>query len=155
MVLAGGRAYYAMARDGLFFRRAGDLNRARVPGMALVMQAAWTIFLILIRTYDPSTRAFGNLYSDLLSYVVSAALIFYNLTIAGVFILRKRNPSAERPYRAFGYPVVPALYILGAAVILVMLLLYQPSTTVPGLVIVILGVPAYLAFQRFSKAGAD
>jgi len=151
MVLAGGRAYYAMARDGLFFRRAGDLNRARVPGAALIMQAGWTVFLILIRTYDPSTSAFGNLFSDLLSYVISAALIFYILTIAGVFILRKRNPAAERPYRAFGYPVIPALYILGAAVILVMLLLYQPSTTVPGLIIVILGVPAYLAFQRFSR----
>jgi len=152
MVLAGGRAYYAMAKDGLFFRQAAGINRAHVPGAALIMQAAWTIFLILIRTYDPASGAFGNLFSDLLSYVISAALIFYILTIAGVFILRKRRPDAERPYRAFGYPVIPALYILGAVVILIMLLIYQPATTLPGLAIVILGVPAYVAFRRFSAS---
>ena len=144
MILSGARAYFAMARDGLFFRRAAKLNRAHVPGAALAMQAAWTVLLILVRTYDPSTSAFGNLFSDLLNYVISAALIFYILTIGGVFVLRHRRPEVERPYRAFGYPLVPALYILGAAVILIMLFLYQPSTTLPGLVIVLLGVPVYL-----------
>jgi APA family basic amino acid/polyamine antiporter len=148
MVLAGARAYYAMACDKLFFRRAAKLNGAHVPGSALVMQGAWTGVLVLARTYDPAQNKFGNLYSNLLDYVISAALIFYILTIAGVFILRKRNPNAERPYRAFGYPVVPALYIAGAGFILLILFLYQPATTLPGLVIVLLGLPVYYAFRR-------
>jgi APA family basic amino acid/polyamine antiporter len=151
MVLAGARAYFAMARDGLFFRRAAIVNRAHVPGAALVMQGAWAGILVLLRTYDPGTGAYGNLYSDLLNYVISAALIFYILTIGGVFALRRRLPGAERPYRAFGYPVVPGLYIAGALVILVMLFLYRASTTVPGLVIVLLGVPVYAAFKRWSS----
>ncbi len=149
MVLSGARAYYAMACDKLFFRRAAQLNRAHVPAAALILQGAWTGVLVLARTYDPSQQKFGNLFSDLLDYVISAALIFYILTIAGVFILRKRNPNAERPYRAFGYPVVPALYILGAAFILIILFLYQPATTLPGIAIVLLGVPVYYAFKRF------
>jgi len=149
MVLAGARAYYAMARDGLFFRPAAVVNRARVPGTALVMQGAWAAVLVLLRTYDPATGAYGNLYSDLLNYVISAALIFYILTIGGVFLLRRRLPNVERPYRAFGYPVVPALYIIGAVVILVLLFLYRASTTIPGLVIVLLGVPVYAAFMRW------
>ena len=152
MVLAGARAYFAMARDGLFFRRAAIVNRAHVPGAALVMQGAWAGILVLLRTYDPGTGAYGNLYSDLLNYVISAALIFYILTIGGVFVLRRRLPGAERPYRAFGYPVVPGLYIAGALVILVMLFLYRASTTVPGLVIVLLGVPVYAAFKRWSRS---
>ncbi len=151
MVLAGARAYYAMACDRLFFRRAATLNRAHVPGAALVLQGIWTAVLVLPRTYNPSTHTFGNLYSNLLDYVISAALLFYILTIAGVFILRKRNPDAERPYRAFGYPLVPALYILGAAFILLVLLTYQPSTTWPGLAIVLLGLPVYYAFRKTAE----
>ncbi len=152
MVLSGARAYYAMARDGLFFRRAANINRAHVPGAALAMQGAWAMILVLIRTYDPATGVYGNLYSNLLDYVISAALIFYILTIASVFVLRRKRPDAERPYRAFGYPVVPALYIVGALVILVTLFLYRPSTTIPGLVIVLTGVPVYAAFRRFGRA---
>src|SRR5579883_132935 len=151
MVLSGARAYYAMARDGLFFRRAAQVNRAHVPGAALAMQGAWAMLLVLIRTYDPATGAYGNLYSNLLDYVISAALIFYILTIASVFVLRRRRPEVERPYRAFGYPVVPALYIVGAAVILTMLFIYRPSTTVPGLVIVLLGVPVYVTLRRLNR----
>ena len=151
LVLSGARAYYAMARDGLFFRRAAVVNRAQVPGAALAMQGAWAAVLVLLRTYDPATGAYGNLYSNLLDYVISAALIFYILTITGVFLLRRRLPDAERPYRAFGYPVVPALYIAGAVVILVMLFLYRASTTIPGLVIVLLGLPVYAAFKRWSR----
>jgi APA family basic amino acid/polyamine antiporter len=151
LVLAGARAYFAMARDGLFFRRASVVNRAHVPGAALVMQGAWAGILVLLRTFDPATGAYGNLYSDLLNYVISAALIFYILTIGGVFVLRRRLPGAERPYRAFGYPIVPGLYIAGGLVILVMLFVYRASTTVPGLVIVLLGVPVYAAFKRWSK----
>jgi APA family basic amino acid/polyamine antiporter len=144
LILAGARAYYAMARDGLFFQRAGRLNAARVPAWGLVLQGLWTGFLVLPRVFNPQTGAYGNLYGDLLEYVISAALIFYILTIAGIFRLRRTRPDAERPYRAFGYPVVPVLYILGAATILLVLFVYRPSTTWPGLAIVLLGLPVYL-----------
>ena len=148
MVLAGGRAFFAMAQDGLFFRRAASINKAYVPGAALLFQAIWTSVLVLPRTYNPATRSYGNLYSNLLDYVISSALIFYILTIAGVFVLRLRRPAAERPYRAFGYPLVPALYIMGAAVILALLFAYRASTTLPGLAIVLFGVPVYFLFRR-------
>jgi len=148
MVLAGARAFFAMAQDNLFFRAAKNINKARVPGVALILQAAWTTFLVLPRTYDPATGKFGNLYGNLLDYVISAALIFYILTIAAVFVLRKRRPHEERPYRAFGYPFVPALYIAGASVILILLFAYRASTTVPGLVIVLIGLPVYFFLRR-------
>jgi APA family basic amino acid/polyamine antiporter len=147
LILAGARAYYAMARDGLFFRSAGRLNEAKVPAWALGLQGVWAAFLVLPRTYNPATSTYGNLYGNLLDYVVSAALIFYILTIAGIFRLRQTRPQAERPYRAFGYPVVPALYIAGAATILLVLFVYRTATTWPGLVIVMLGVPVYLLWK--------
>jgi APA family basic amino acid/polyamine antiporter len=143
LILSGARAYFAMARDRLFFAQAGELNAQRVPGWALVIQGVWAALLVLPRTYNPEAKTYGNLYSNLLDYVVSAALVFYILTIAGIFRLRITQPQAERPYRAFGYPVVPAIYILGAATILGVLFLYRPATTYPGLVIVLLGVPVY------------
>jgi APA family basic amino acid/polyamine antiporter len=152
LILAGARAYYAMARDGLFFRSAGQLNDARVPAFALVLQGIWAAFLVLPRTYTPATRSYGNLYGNLLDYVVSAALIFYILTIAGVFRLRRTRPDAERPYRTFGYPVVPALYIVGAAMILLVLFTYRTATTWPGLVIVLLGVPVYFLWGRQARS---
>jgi APA family basic amino acid/polyamine antiporter len=152
MLMSGARAYYAMARDGLFFPKAAKLNRAHVPGHSLAMQCAWAALLVVIRTYDPSTREYGNLYSNLLDYVVSAALLFYILTIAGLFRLRKLRPDADRPYRALGYPVIPVLYLLGAVTILVVLLVYRPLTTLPGMVIVLLGVPVFLAFRRTARA---
>jgi APA family basic amino acid/polyamine antiporter len=111
------------------------------------MQGVWGAFLILVRTYDPQAHKFGNLYSNLLDYVISAALIFYILTIAGIFRLRRLRPNAERPYKAFGYPIVPALYIASAGVILVVLFIYRPATTFPGLVIVLLGIPVYVLFR--------
>jgi APA family basic amino acid/polyamine antiporter len=152
LIMAGARAYYAMARDGLFFLSAGRLNDAKVPSWGLVLQGVWAGFLVLPRTYNPATRTYGNVYSNLLDYVISAALVFYILTIAGVFRLRRTRPDAERPYRAFGYPVVPALYILGAATILVVLLVYRPATTWPGFVIVGLGLPVYFAWhKRFAR----
>ena len=148
LILAGARAYYAMARDGLFFKRVGDLNQAKVPSAGLVLQGLWSVLLVLPRTYDPATGRYGNLYGNLLDYVISAALIFYILTIAGIFRLRATRPDAERPYRAVGYPVVPALYIAGAATILLVLFAYRPATTWPGLAIVLLGVPVYYAWRR-------
>jgi basic amino acid/polyamine antiporter, APA family len=147
LILAGARAYYAMARDGLFFRASGQLNKAKVPAWGLVLQGLWAVFLVLLRTYNPATRAYGNLYNDLLEYVISAALIFYILTIAGIFRLRQIRPNADRPYRAVGYPVIPALYIAGAATILLVLFVYRPATTWPGLAIVLLGVPVFFAWK--------
>jgi APA family basic amino acid/polyamine antiporter len=147
LILAGARAYYAMARDGLFFRPVARLNAARVPGWGLVLEGLWAALLVLPRTYDPATRAYGNLYSNLLDYVISAALIFYILTIAGVFRLRRMRPDVDRPYRTWGYPVVPALYIAGAATILLVLFVYRTATTWPGLIIVLLGVPVYFAWK--------
>jgi basic amino acid/polyamine antiporter, APA family len=148
MILSGARAYYAMALDGLFFRNASTLNRTHVPGAALTMQGIWTAVLVLIRTYQPASGTYGNLYSNLLDYVVSAALIFYILTIAGIFRLRKIKPDANRPYRAFGYPYVPAAYIAAATFIFVILLIYRPSTTIPGVFIVVLGAPVYFLFKH-------
>jgi APA family basic amino acid/polyamine antiporter len=148
LIMAGARAYYAMARDGVFFRSAGTLNAAKVPAWALWLQGAWAAFLVLPRTFNPATGTYGNLYGNLLDYVISAALIFYILTIAGIFRLRATRPDAPRPYRAFGYPVIPALYIAGALAILIVLFVYRPATTWPGLVIVLLGLPVYFAWQK-------
>jgi len=152
MLLSGARAYYAMARDGLFFGGAGRLNAQGVPAHGLVIQGLWTALLVLPRTFDPATGAYGNLYGSLLDYVVSAALLFYILTIAGVFRLRWTRPDTPRPYKAFGYPVVPALYIGAASGILVVLAIYRPTTTWPGFVIVLLGVPVYALFSRTAAA---
>jgi APA family basic amino acid/polyamine antiporter len=155
MLMSGARAYYAMARDGLFFGKAATLNRAHVPGASLAMQGAWAAALVLIRTYNPSTREYGNLYSNLLDYVVSAALLFYILTIAGLFRLRGLRPAADRPYRAFGYPLIPALYLLGASTVLAVLLIYRPQTTFPGMIIVLIGVPVFFGFRRSAVAAPD
>lgn len=147
LVLSGARAYWAMARDRLFFSRAQNLNRARVPGWSLVAQGLWSALLVLPRTYDAATGQYGNLYSNLLDYVISAALLFYILTIAAVFRLRITRPDAHRPYRVAGHPWVPVLYIAGASIVLVMLFAYRPATTWPGLVIVAAGALVY-AFVR-------
>ena len=148
LILAGARTYYAMARDVLFFRRVGTLNEYKVPQWGLALQGIWAAFLVLPRTYNTTSRAYGNLYGDLLTYVISAALMFYILTIAGLFRLRATRPDADRPYTVIGYPVLPALYIGGAAAILIVLFTYQTATTWPGLVIVLAGVPAYLFWRR-------
>src|SRR6185437_11541381 len=147
LILAGARAYYAMARDGLFFQSAGRLNAARVPAWGLVLQGVWAALLVLPRTYDVSEHKYGNLYNDLLDYIISAALLFYVLTIAAVYRLRVTRPDAERPYRAVGYPVVPGLYIAGAATIVAVLVGYRPMTTWPGMVIVLLGLPVYYLWK--------
>jgi APA family basic amino acid/polyamine antiporter len=154
LILAGARVSYAMARDGLFFRATGVLNKKGVPGTALVYQGIWITVLILLRTRHvdaAGTVTYGNLYSDLLDYVVFSVLIFYVLTIAGIFVLRAKRPDAERPYRAFGYPAVPLLYIVAALAIMFVLLLYRTQTAWPGLVIVLLGVPVYLVWSRRAK----
>lgn len=151
LILAGARAYYAMARDGLFFRQTGQLNAARVPAWGLAIQCVWSCLLVLPRTYkvnDKGVGEYGNLYGELLDYVVSAALLFYILTIVGIFVLRRTRPDAPRPYQAFGYPVMPLLYIAGAGALLGILLWYKWMTTWPGLVLVLLGVPVYYIWSR-------
>src|SRR3954471_15550085 len=152
LILAGARAYYAMARDGLFFRRVGELNKNHVPAWGLIIQGIWAAILVLPRTVKTdaagAVTGYGNLYGNLLDYVISAALIFYILTIIGIFVLRKKRPDAERPYKAFGYPVVPALYIVGASVILVVLFMYQTATTWPGFLIVLTGFPVYFLWRK-------
>ncbi len=166
LILAGARVYHAMAQDGLFFRATGKLNARSVPAMGLALQCVWAAFLVLPRTrlrdaagavvLDPATgqAQYGNLYGTLLDYVVFAVLIFYVLTIAGLFRLRRTQPNAERPYRAFGYPLVPALYIVAASAISLVLLFYKTQTSWPGLVIVLTGVPVYLLWRRSAAAGA-
>ncbi|MCC6316540.1 MAG: amino acid permease [Gemmatimonadaceae bacterium] len=147
LILAGARAFYAMARDRLFFERVATLNRAKVPGWGLALEGIWAAALVLPRTYNATTGTYGNLYSNLLDYVVSAALIFYLLTIAGIFRLRRTRPDLPRPYRAFGYPWLPALYMIGVVAVLAVLFVYRTATTWPGLVIVLLGVPVYFAWK--------
>jgi APA family basic amino acid/polyamine antiporter len=157
LILAGSRVAYAMSKDGLFFRATGRLNERGVPGTALLYQGIWIIVLILLRTRHVDSTggvSYGNLYSDLLDYVVFSVLIFYVLTIAGIFILRVKRADAERPYRAFGYPFLPLLYIVAALAIMFVLLLYKTQTTWPGLVIVLLGVPVYLVWSRRRGVGA-
>ena len=154
LILAGARAYFAMARDGLFFKSAGVLNKARVPGRSLWLQGLWALALVLPRTFDPATGAYGNLYSNLLDYVISAALVFYIMTILGLFRLRATRPHAKRPYRAFGYPIVPAVYVVGAAAIVAMLFTYRPATTWPGFLIVLCGLPVYLLLLASARAKA-
>jgi basic amino acid/polyamine antiporter, APA family len=139
LILAGARVYYAMARDGLFFRRVGTLDRHNVPRAALILQTVWTALLCLTGTYG-----------QLLNYVIFAALVFYALTTIGLFILRRRAPDLPRPYRAFGYPVLPALYIALTAGVMVLLLLSPTTRTeaVSGLVLVLLGVPVYFLWRK-------
>ncbi len=153
LVLAGARVYYAMAKDNLFFSATGKLNKNHVPAVALVLQGIWTCILVLPRTVynEGGAVKYGNLYSTLLDYVVFAVLIFYILTIIGLFILRRKRPDADRPYKAFGYPVVPVIYILAAGLISLVLLFYKPKTSLPGLLIVLTGVPIYFIWKRINQ----
>ena len=157
LILSGARVYYAMAKDKLFFQSTAKLNKNHVPAVALILQCVWTCILVLPRTRSGKFLAdgaedYGNLYGMLLDYVVFAVLIFYILTIIGLFILRRTRPDAERPYKAFGYPLVPAIYIAAAAVISLVLLFYKPQTSLPGLAIVLSGVPVYFIWKNISKA---
>lgn len=157
LIIAGARAYYAMAKDGLFFKAAGELNKFHVPAWAIIIQGILSALYVLPRTVTTAADgkiSYGNLYGDLLTYVISAALIFYILAIAAIFVLRVKQPDAERPYKALGYPIIPAFYCIGAAVILAVLFIYQTTATWPGLIIVLTGVPVYFIWKAVSgKAG--
>ncbi len=139
LILTAPRVYYAMARDGLFFKKAGEINRFGVPGFALIVQGIWSVLLCLSGTYN-----------DLLDYVIFAVLIFFAITILAIFVLRVKRPDIPRPYKAFGYPFIPAVYILATVVIMVILLIYKPKYTFPGLIIVLLGVPVYYLWKKYS-----
>ena len=140
LITSGPRVYYAMAKDGLFFRKVGEINKKGVPGFAIIIQGIWSILLCLSGTY-------GNL----LDYVIFAVLIFFTLTILSIFILRIKRPDIPRPYKAFGYPVIPSIYVLITITIMVILLIYKPDYTFPGLGIVILGIPVFYLWRKFNK----
>jgi len=142
LILAGARVYYAMAKDGLFFRKVGNLHPTyKTPGVSLLVQMVWTCVLCI-----------SGSYGQLLDYIVFAVLVFYILTIIAVFVLRKTRADAIRPYRAFGYPVLPAIYIVMALFIDIVLLRYKPQFTWPGLIIVLLGIPVYFLWSRRASA---
>ncbi len=138
LILSGARVFYAMSKDKLFFTKVGSLNKYSVPGIALILQAVWASLLCLSGTYG-----------DLLDYVVFAVLIFYILTIAGLFILRKKKPKTERPYKTFGYPLVPIIYLAIALAICIDLLIFKPTYTWPGMIIVLMGIPVYFLWKKF------
>ena len=137
IILSGARVYYAMAKDNLFFKKAGELNAKGVPASSLIMQCFWACLLCLTGTY-----------SDLLDYTVFAILVFYILTIFGVFILRKKQPNTPRPYKAFGYPIIPAIYLFFAVALCVNLLIYKPVPSWIGVGIVALGVPVFYLWKK-------
>ena len=155
LILAGARVYFAMARDGLFFRRIATTNRHHVPAAALLAQGVWTALLTLPRTIttEPATGKviYGNVYTQLLEYIVSADLVFYVLLVAAVILLRRAQPDTPRPYRTWGYPVVPVISIFLATVLVADLAWLAPATSGIGILIVLSGVPAYLLWR---KAGA-
>ncbi len=151
LILAGARVYYAMSRDGLFFRRLGTLNAARVPAAALVAQGVWAALLTLPRTVTTDASGavtFGNVYTQLLEYIISADLVFYALMVGAVIVLRYKAPQVERPYRTWGYPVVPVIYILLAALLALALAYLTPQTSGIGYLIVLTGIPVYLIWRR-------
>ena len=143
LILAGARLYWAMARDGLFFRSVGNLNPRGVPASGLVLQAAWAVLLV-----------FSGTYGELLDYVIFAALLFYAITVTGLFVLRRTRPDAERPYRALGYPAVPLLYVLLCTVLMLDLLVVRPTYTWPGLALVLTGAPVYFLWRLFGSRPA-
>lgn len=156
LILAGARVYYAMARDGLFFQRVGTLNARHVPVVALVAQGIWASILTLPRTIitDPHTAAvtYGNVYDQLLEYIVSADLILYALMVGAVIVMRRKAPELERPYRTFGYPLVPLLYVALAALFVIDLGYLKTSTSGIGYLIVLTGIPVYFLWRRQAKA---
>jgi APA family basic amino acid/polyamine antiporter len=157
LILAGARVYYAMALDRLFFSRVGSLNRQHVPAVALLAQGVWASFLTLPRTVTEhsdvstgfvTTYTYGNVYTQLLEYIVSADLVFYALMVGAVIVMRRKAPGVERPYRTFGYPVVPLIYILLAVLLVIDLAILKPKTSGMGYLLVLTGIPVYFVWRR-------
>ena len=158
LILAGARVSYAMARDGLFFARVGTVNAHHVPAAALAVQGIWASLLVLPRTVtvDPRTKltVYGNVYTQLLEYIVPADLVLYALLVGAVVVLRRKAPEVYRPYRAWGYPFVPAIYVALAALLVIDLAYLAPSTSGTGYLLVLTGVPFYLAWRRATNLRA-
>ncbi len=140
LIMAGARVYYTMAKDGLFFKKTGTLNKFAVPEFGLWIQALVASILCL-----------SGRYGDLLDMISFVVVIFYVLTIFGIYKLRVTRPDAERPYKAFGYPVLPAIYIIMGIAFCILLIIYKPDFTWPGLIIVLIGIPIYYITKYFSK----
>ena len=155
LILAGARVYYAMARDGLFFKRVDSVNAHHVPAVALIAQGIWASLLVLPRTVTLNSQtgeySFGNVYTQLLEYIVSADLVFYGLMVGAVIVMRRKAPEIERPYRTFGYPVVPIVYIVLAGLFIIDLAILAPSTSGIGYVLVATGIPVYLLWRTRIK----
>ena len=156
LILSGARVYFAMARNRLFFNKVGTTNRNHVPAAALVAQGIWTALLTLPRTVTMHATThevvYGNVYTQLLEYIVSADLIFYLLMVLALIVLRRKAPSAERPYRTWGYPIVPILSMFLAALLIVDLAFLAPTTSGIGILIVLTGVPVYFFWRRAPSA---
>src|SRR5207244_6536123 len=152
LIISGARVYFAMSRDRLFFHNVATTNRFRVPAAALVAQAIWTAFLTLPCTVTMNSATheatYGNVYNQLLEYIVSADLLFYVLMIAALMLLRRKRPDAERPYRTWGYPFVPIISILVAGLLIVDLAFLAPATSGIGMLIVLTGVPVYFLWRK-------
>ncbi|MEY2565202.1 MAG: hypothetical protein QOH88_3395 [Verrucomicrobiota bacterium] len=151
LILAGARVYYAMARDRLFFPRIASISPRNVPAAALVAQGIWAAFLTLPRTVSTDAAgavSYGNVYTQLLEYIVSADLVFYVLLVVAVMVLRKTRPEAERPYRTWGYPVVPIISVALAAFLIVDLAYLAPTTSGIGYLLVLTGIPVYLIWRK-------
>jgi len=152
LILAGARVYYAMARDGLFFKKVDSLNERHVPAVALLAQGVWASMLVLPRTVKidshNGTLTYGNVYTQLLEYIVSADLIFYVLMVGAVIVMRRKAPEIERPYRTFGYPIVPIIYLVIAGLFIIDLAILAPSTSGIGYILVFTGIPIYFVWSR-------
>ncbi|HEY6806814.1 MAG TPA: amino acid permease [Pyrinomonadaceae bacterium] len=152
LILAGARVYYAMARDGLFFAKVGSVNKANVPAVALITQGLWAAFLVLPRTVTTNAQtgalSFGNVYTQLLEYIVSVDLIFYALMVGAVIVMRRKAPTIDRPYKTFGYPIVPLIYIVLAGLFIIDLAYLTPSTSGIGYLLVFTGIPVYLVWRK-------
>jgi len=155
LILAGARVSYAMARDGLFFRSVARLNARHVPAVALLVQGLWASALTLVRTVarDPATGAvtYGNVYTQLLEYIISVDLVFYALMVAAVIVMRRKAPHEPRPYRTLGYPIVPLVYVALAALLVLDLALLTPATSGVGYLLVLTGVPVYYLWRRRAR----
>ena len=152
LILAGARVYYAMARDGLFFKRVDSVNEKHVPGVALIAQGVWASLLVLPRTATVNQQTggytFGNVYTQLLEYIVSADLVLYALMVGAVIVMRRKAPEIERPYRTFGYPIVPLIYLVLAGLFIIDLAILAPSTSGIGYLLVATGIPIYFIWRK-------
>ncbi len=152
LILAGARVYYAMARDNLFFKKVGTINSRHVPAVALVMQGIWASLLTLPRTVTTDARTgavtYGNVYTQLLEYIISVDMVFYALMVGAVIVMRRKAPDAARPYRTLGYPIVPLVYIVLAVLIVLDLAWLAPTTSGIGYLIVLTGIPVYWLWRK-------